>query len=171
MTKKGFTLAELLVAIMIVAMLAAMAVPMYEKAIEKSRLGEMRTVLAQIQASKERVLDSMEKASYTNGLFGFAHLDLSMTCQSGGTDTDNFCQTKDFKYTISPTGTTPVAGVDVINGVCAARCGGDNNNTAFLYIGRTYVTDTSKSTIYCYGSKCSEYGFTQANPGSKWCSC
>lgn len=42
MNDKGFTLVEILVAVMIVVLLVTMAAPMYEKAIEKSRLAEAR---------------------------------------------------------------------------------------------------------------------------------
>jgi len=169
MNKKGFTLAEILVTVMIVAMLAAMAVPMYEKAIEKSHLGEMRTVMAKMFDSKMRILDTLEKTTYSGSLFTMENLDINLPCVSGG-GSYTYCRTKNFRYTLAPSGTSPVAGVNVVNGICAARCGGDNNNTAFLYLG-SYVNDSNKSNIYCYGSKCSEYGFTQASPGSAWCSC
>jgi len=166
MNKKGFTLAELLVTIMVVAMLAAMAVPMYDKAIEKSHLGEGRTMLARMFDSKQRAMDNLDIVNY-NRQFGIENLDLNMACEVGG-GSEVYCQTKNFRYTLFPTG-ADVEGVSVRNAVCAARCGGDNSGTAFLFLG-SYITDPDKLNFYCSGAKCTEYGFV-SKTANAWCSC
>ena len=70
--KKAFTLIELLVVVLIIGILAAIALPQYEKAVEKSKSAQMVTMLKSItQAAEEYFL--------TNSDWPSSFSDLSVT--------------------------------------------------------------------------------------------
>lgn len=67
---KGFTLIELLVVVLIIGILSAVALPQYQKAVEKSRVAEAKTILKTIaQAQDAYMLSSPD---------GFATEDFSL---------------------------------------------------------------------------------------------
>ena len=133
--KKGFTMPEILVAVMILTILVTMAVPMYERAVEKSRIAEVSITLKRMLESKLRVMDDRNMVNY-DGSFSKSQLDSS------------FNDTSDFAYRMNPSGFP--------NAVCAVRRKGDNARTAFLYLGETGAEycgtaddPTSNSTAVC----------------------
>ena len=69
----GFTLIELLVVVLIIGILSAIALPQYEKAVEKSRVAEAKIVLKNLANAEE--LHLMRNGRYT---YDIANLDLSI---------------------------------------------------------------------------------------------
>ena len=83
--KKGFTLIELLVVVLIIGILSAIALPQYEKAVEKSRAAEAMQMLGYMQ--RQRTIWELDGGKgYTNADIGI-ELDASFTCQSNGETT------------------------------------------------------------------------------------
>lgn len=63
---KGFTLLELLTAVLIIGILTALAMPEYQKAVERSRAAEAQTILENLAKAEERFL--MSNGTFTNEL-------------------------------------------------------------------------------------------------------
>lgn len=72
MNNKGFTLIELLVVVLIIGILAAMALPQYFKAVERSRMTEAVTLLGNLAQAQQRKWLQINKYAGT-----FAALDVA----------------------------------------------------------------------------------------------
>ena len=70
-TQTGFTLIELMIAVAIVALLAAIAVPSYNRYVEKSRRTDATTALTRIAGQLERCYTQYGKYNDPDCTFGF----------------------------------------------------------------------------------------------------
>ena len=99
-TQTGFTLIELLIAVAIVALLAAIAVPQYNGYVEKARRTDATTALTRIAGQLERcytersVYNHANCTSYTDVNKGDVsedgHYDLTIAAAAGGTAAQSF---------------------------------------------------------------------------------
>ena len=138
--KQAFTLIELLVVVLIIGILASVALPQYQKAVEKSRAAEARNILNSIStAYKAYVLENDKIPS------SFADLSISFTDENGNPVTGPSFNSKYFTYAIAgshPNFDCPTSGNLYPNTVSALRR--DDNNKYVLH-----RCPTAPDTFFC----------------------
>jgi prepilin-type N-terminal cleavage/methylation domain-containing protein len=145
MNKKGFTLIELLVVVLIIGILAAIALPQYFKAVEKSRATEALTLLGSLASASERV--RLTTDAYATS---FGQLDLDFTDGDGNavaSAATNF-KSRTFQITL---------GDDAITAerLTADRSAVDTDASRKLKLVRTI----SSGKICCTGNICTSLGY------------
>ena len=94
-TTHGFTLIELLVVVLIIGILAAVAVPQYQRAVEKSRMAEAVAMVRAIANAQE--VYRLANGEYANTQ-DFSVLDLSVPGKANNQNHTGRRQTKYFVY-------------------------------------------------------------------------
>lgn len=100
MNTKGFTLIELLVVVLIIGVLAAVALPQYTTAIEKSRATEALTLSGSLRYAAERYLLQKEKWPGNGEL---KKLDIELPTNRSCTTTDEKFGGKNFCLSVTTT--------------------------------------------------------------------
>ena len=124
MSGGGFTLLELLIAVVIVGILAALAIPNFTKSIEKGKVRDAEVVLSSLH-SAERVY-YLDQNSYGT--------DANLFANGYATNPDAGNSNPDWDYAAAPAGTT--------FSVTATRTGGGYNGKTIQ------VTQTFHGRIY-----------------------
>lgn len=159
----GFTLVEILTAIVVVTILVAMAAPLYEKTVERSRLAEARTVLAKLQDAKLQAMDNMDCKRYDSSdptCPKLRHLSMGVVANEDDTSFNSDA----FRFSLVLNGNR------LRNAVCARRTGGDGQGTVFVYAAPgVQVGHSDEGAIFqCYGNACRNiYGLP--NSGTSPC--
>lgn len=141
MNNKGFTLIELLVVVLIIGILAAIALPQYMKAVEKSRAAEAISSLGQL-ATAERVYE-MGNNAFTSDL---TLLDIEMPKISGGTSNNTYNPTN-FKIEVS---VKSVSNTPTQSGVLAVA---ERNKDSDKYYINMALREDGTMTRWCSTSK------------------
>ena len=150
MNKKGFTLIELLVVVLIIGILSSVALPQYTKAVEKSRMAGVWSVLGSIR--KAAAVALMEGETYdSNGVYNTNPINLDATVNCTGAS-GQVCWLdcpasawRDCAYKITGTPENPKAWF-------VLHDKGNGSNFAEMLV------DNSGQS--CYGTMCSKFGIS-----------
>ena len=159
--KRGFTLIELLVVVLIIGILAAIAVPQYQKAVEKSRATQAISLLKSIaQAQQVYYLANGQYATQ------FDQLDMDMPTWTGNEqwvdDSHGVRSNKDWSLQLYGSGNNELG-----NAIYVGRISGKYTGIGFMYWLKRTDGAFPTNTLVCYERK--DYGTIFSGAAGDYC--
>ena len=144
--KKAFTLIELLVVVLIIGILAAIALPQYQKAVEKSKAATVLSLLKSVAQAEE--VFYLANGYYTNDL---TELDIAIPWTGGTQWANNWPSTlsnKEWSFQTNLQSNT--LGVSS-SALAIGRISGDYKGAGFIYIMNVQPEDSAikRPGLYC----------------------
>ncbi len=144
--KRGFTLVELLVVVLIIGILSSVALPQYTKAVKKAKGTQIMTSVQAL--AKAMNMAYLEDGRYQRGYFSYSHAGKIESYDAGDFDID-----------------VPAL---KINGESWMLAAGGSGNTADVCAQKVYeadgratlcfnLSDGKIASVTCSGSECSSY--------------
>ncbi len=142
-TKTGFTLIELLVVVLIIGILAAIALPQYQKAVEKARVAEAITILKEMDKAQQLcTLEHGFNACYQDRFFENSdYVPPTPLLTDECLDTAPCFRTKDWEFWSD----------DLLY---AQRIKNGEFTDDYLYISTAYQDFTASYPLECHGEYC-----------------
>lgn len=155
MNKKGFTLMELLVTVMIVGILSSIALPQYMRSLERARATEAMTAIKALNDAVYAYAAGRSGSSQAETCpVGFQKLATVLPYREGGVEngSQTIIRTRDFEYTLNQATNAIIPGTHC-PGVVAQRINSDKYN---YMIWNPYLKGNTSgrkgASLFCYGA-------------------